>query len=93
MNDQTNAATPSLATRTGIVPLMSCRDFAARLGVSMRSFRRYMAAGRLLAPVGRVGKQPRWRCEDVEEWIAAGMPARSGAAPTPASGNERTAAA
>ena len=49
--------------------LLTAEQLAATLGVSAKTIRRYVAAGRLPAPI-RIGKLQRWRRADVESALS-----------------------
>lgn len=55
--------------------LLTLKDIAAELQVSVRTVQRLVPLGKLPVPV-RVGRQWRWRRTDIEKWIAAGCPSR-----------------
>ncbi|WP_013630695.1 helix-turn-helix transcriptional regulator [Rubinisphaera brasiliensis] len=50
--------------------LVSTREFAEFLKISVRTLRRMISAGEVPKPT-RVGRQLRWRSEDVNAWYAA----------------------
>jgi excisionase family DNA binding protein len=51
--------------------VISAKQLAVLLGMSTRTVRRLVSAGRLPAPV-RIGRSVRWRSADTSEWLAAG---------------------
>jgi len=62
-------------TRTeALAPLLTIDGLAAYLNKSKRSLYRMLAAGELLAPLGKLGAGARWRLADVDAWIEAGFP-------------------
>ena len=56
--------------------LIDIRQLAVLLNRSVASLERDQAAGRLPAPV-RIGGSKKWRCADIETWVAAGCPVRT----------------
>ncbi len=68
----TNAADPRL---------LAVGEVARLLSISIRATWKFVAAGRLPAPV-RLGRSVRWRAAELDAWISAGCPevtAESGA--------------
>ncbi len=55
--------------------LMNVQDVARELRVSSRHIWAMLSKGAIPAPL-RAGRAVRWRRDDIERWIAAGMPAR-----------------
>ena len=55
--------------------LLSIDDLAHLLSVSKRNVWRLRSAGEMPAPL-YIGRLVRWRREEIERWIAAGMPGR-----------------
>lgn len=55
-----------------IEELLSARDLAGVLGVSVRSIWRWVSSGRLPKPDLRYGQLVRWRPETITAWIANG---------------------
>ena len=53
--------------------LLTVKDVAARMSVSVRAVWNYRDAGRMPSPV-KVGGAIRWRESDIDLWIAAGCP-------------------
>jgi len=53
--------------------LLSAEKLAELLDISLRTLWRLRAAGKLPAPI-RLGGSVRWRCSEIEAWIAAGCP-------------------
>lgn len=53
--------------------LINSAATAERLGVSPRTLRRLLDAGKTPAPI-RVGRCLRWRSVEIDAWIAAGCP-------------------
>lgn len=53
--------------------VVTSRQFAARLQISIRTFRRWSSSG-MLPPAIKVGAIVRWRRDVVDSWIAAGCP-------------------
>ena len=51
------------------------KELADALKVSVRTLRRLDAAGRLPLPT-KIGRSLRWRCTEIEAWLAAGGPKR-----------------
>jgi predicted DNA-binding transcriptional regulator AlpA len=56
--------------------LVSARDVAKLLSVSVRSVWRQESGGRLPRSVS-VGRLRRWRRQEIIDWVAAGCPSRS----------------
>lgn len=56
--------------------LLSRRTSCAIAGVSVRTWSRLEAAGKIPAPT-RVGKAKRWRAQELKDWIDAGCPDRA----------------
>jgi len=48
--------------------LMSAKDVASRLAVSLRTFETMVSEGNA-PPFARIGRLRKWRSEDVETWI------------------------
>jgi predicted DNA-binding transcriptional regulator AlpA len=61
---------------TALVPLLlSARDLAQLLRVSVPTIWRLRAAGKLPRPIDALGKQLlRWDADELRCWIKAGMP-------------------
>ena len=55
--------------------VISAKELAQRLGISLRHMRRLQAAGKAPSPV-RLGRCVRWPVAEIEAWIAAGAPHR-----------------
>jgi excisionase family DNA binding protein len=55
--------------------LITARQVAASLGVSLRTVRSWDSGGRLPRPV-RIGRSTRWRAEELQRWTSAGCPRR-----------------
>ena len=55
--------------------LMRREDLAKLLNTSTRSIHRFVANGKVPAPL-RLGNQLRWKPEVIQDWIEAGMPAQ-----------------
>jgi len=55
--------------------LLKKSELAAALNLSVRTLCRKLAKGEIPAPV-LVGGLPRWRREEIVDWIAAGCPSR-----------------
>lgn len=55
--------------------LVTVKAVAGMLSVSQRQVWKLYASGRIPAPV-RLGRSVRWRRLEIEEWVAAGCPAR-----------------
>lgn len=53
--------------------LLSARETAEDLGISIRTLRRLADAGKGPKPV-RIGRCLRWRLADIKSWISAGCP-------------------
>lgn len=68
------AVAPPQAAPTPL--LLGKEAVAALLGVSPRHVQNLDRSGRLPAPV-RLGRCCRWRREEIEAWVAAGLPPRS----------------
>ena len=56
--------------------LLTIDDLAKRLSVSKGTIRNHLNEGRIPSPI-RLGTTLRWRPQDIETWIEAGMPERS----------------
>jgi hypothetical protein len=56
----------------GHQPLLSKRDLASWLGLSLRSLEMMRSSGRLPAPDVVFGRLPRWRVETIKAWLDAG---------------------
>lgn len=54
---------------------VDARRLAAMLGLSLRTIRRLDSSARLPRPI-RIGSAVRWRCGEIEAWVAAGCPDR-----------------
>jgi len=52
--------------------LLTVKQVARRLAVSVRSVWRYARAGRLPAPLYPTPRSPRWRLADLERFLTAG---------------------
>lgn len=69
------AIPPGPATNRTLDPLLIDRaGVAALLGCSERHVYRLLTDGLMPRPV-RVGSLVRWRCDDLEEWVASGCTA------------------
>lgn len=55
--------------------LLSAKELAKRLSISVRSVWRYRSSGRLPKPV-QIAGAIRWRLSDIEQWIQWGCPDR-----------------
>ncbi len=55
--------------------LLSADDLAHLLCLSKRSVWRFHSADKLPKPI-RLGRSVRWRRDEIEKWIAAGLPHR-----------------
>ena len=64
-----------MIAKTGKRLLITTRELAVRLGVSVRHVQRLDSSGQLPAPV-RIGRAKRWRLEEISDWIEAGAPSR-----------------
>lgn len=66
-----------MSTTDSICPnervLISAKELAELLGVSIRTLWRLRSGGQLPLPV-RLGHTVRWRMTDIETWLAAGCP-------------------
>ncbi|MDB5342488.1 MAG: Prophage regulatory [Schlesneria sp.] len=56
--------------------LMTAKDLAVSLQISLRQLWRLRNAGQLPEPVA-LGRLVRWRTDQIQQWIAAGCPERS----------------
>ena len=56
---------------TCVVEMVNARTAAAIVGVSRRSWSRFVAEGRAPKPI-RLGRCVRWRVAEIRNWIAAG---------------------
>ena len=54
-------------------PLIDVKEFAAKLGCSLKHIRRMADAGRCPPPI-QLGGLRRWNRQVVDDWIAAGCP-------------------
>ena len=54
----------------------SAKDAAALLGISRAQLWKLHAAGKLPLPVRLGRKAPRWRVDELREWLMAGCPNR-----------------
>lgn len=65
---------PDLVTETSefndIEPMLSLRDIARRVGLSLRTVAAWRAEGYLCRPDLVHGKTVRWKRETVETWLA-----------------------
>ena len=61
------------ALQEGEPLLLTVAGVARLLGVSARTVRRLVGAGRLIAPV-KLGGSVRWRADELRKWIASGCP-------------------
>lgn len=59
--------------RNEVSLLISVRDLAVVLGISVRTLWRLEASGKLPKSV-RVGRSRRWPRKVIEDWVAAGCP-------------------
>ena len=57
--------------------LLTIDDLAKRLSVSKGTIHNYIKSDRVPPPI-RLGNNLRWRPEQINEWIEAGMPEGSG---------------
>ncbi len=55
---------------------LSAKDAAIVLGISRAQLWKLHASGRLPLPVYLGAKSPRWRADELREWLAAGAPDR-----------------
>jgi len=55
--------------------LLTVSDIAELMRVSTRTVHRYRSEGLLCEPILLGGRTPRWRREDITNWIANGCPA------------------
>lgn len=69
----TNNAGPPQNTQRNERLLLSAESVAAMLDLSVRQVWRKVSNGELVPPL-RTGGSTRWRCEDLEAWVAAGCP-------------------
>ncbi|MBY0587215.1 helix-turn-helix domain-containing protein [bacterium] len=53
--------------------LISARELAPLLGISVRTLWRLVAEGKVLAPV-HLGGSTRWRLDEIRRWIDDGCP-------------------
>ncbi|GMU34161.1 MAG: hypothetical protein AMXMBFR20_20330 [Planctomycetia bacterium] len=60
---------------TDALTLLSIKDVARLLNVSVRHIERLDASGRIPAPK-RVGRCKRWLSDDIQNWMIEGCPAR-----------------
>ncbi|MDW8244872.1 MAG: helix-turn-helix domain-containing protein [Thermogemmata sp.] len=56
--------------------LLSARDLASMLRLSLRTIRLMNASGRLPTPL-RIGGSVRWRADEIRAWLDAGAPDRA----------------
>lgn len=66
-SDRSNGAAPLLIT---------AKQLAEMMQISIRTLWRLRSAGQLIEPV-KVGGATRWRRDEVHEWIAKGCPIQS----------------
>lgn len=67
------------ATKTPIISdrlALAARDAAALVGVSRAQWWKLSAAGKVPLPVYLGTKAPRWRVDELRDWLAAGAPDR-----------------
>jgi predicted DNA-binding transcriptional regulator AlpA len=50
--------------------LLTVADVATRAGIASSTWRAYVSRGQAPRPVTRVGREPLWDAEMVEEWLA-----------------------
>jgi len=55
---------------------LTANDAAGLLGISRAQFWKLHASGKLPVPVYLGVKAPRWRAEELRDWLAAGCPDR-----------------
>ena len=55
---------------------LSAKDAAILLGISRAQVWKLHAAGKIPLPVRLGTRAPRWRVEELREWLAAGCPDR-----------------
>ena len=63
-------------TEYGATRLLTAKDVAGILSVSLRHLWRLDAEHRLPKPV-RMGKCVRWLADDIEQWLRIGCPSRA----------------
>ena len=64
-------------TSIDLAPLaLPAKDAAKLLGISRAQFWKLHASGKIPLPVYLGSKAPRWRAEELREWLAAGCPDR-----------------
>lgn len=56
--------------------MLTGAELAAALGISERKIESMLAGGRLPAPL-RIDRIRRWRRQEIEAWLAAGMPSQA----------------
>jgi excisionase family DNA binding protein len=69
--------TAAIETPTSSDPplLLTIPEAAAMLRVNERTWRTWLASGRIPQPI-RIGRKVFWRPEDLKAWVAAGCPDR-----------------
>ena len=60
--------------------LISAEELASLLGISERTLWRLLSAGQLPQPL-RLGRNTRWRLDEIRYWIDSGCPAPSAGKP------------
>lgn len=55
---------------------LTAKDAASLLGISRAQLWKLHASGRLPLPVYLGTKAPRWRADELREWLVAGAPCR-----------------
>ena len=58
------------------VLLVNARDAARLLGISRSQFYMLLSSGRVPAPLRLGTAAPRWRLDELKQWVAAGAPSR-----------------
>ena len=66
---------PGMENRAEVI-LLTAKQVAAALQVSTRTLWRMLATGQLIEPL-KIGRNVRWRKQELLEWIAQGCPKRS----------------
>lgn len=61
--------------RTGLLLAVGAQETAAMIGIGEATLWRLNSQGRIPAPV-RLGRRTLWRVREIEDWLAAGCPAR-----------------
>ncbi len=65
-----------MASPTTLTLALSAKNAAILLGISRAQLWKLHASGRLPLPVYLGAKAPRWRADELREWLAAGAPDR-----------------